>query len=72
MVTPKIKKQLTSNMKETKEGSNERSRENKGSRDQLRNRNDLWLEEQKANFEMTYLKPMKLKKTPAELPIAKP
>ena len=72
MVTPKIKKQLTSNMKETKEGSNERSRENKGSRDQLRNRNDLWLEEQKANFEMTYLKPMKLKKTPAELPVAKP
>lgn len=59
-------------MKETKEGSNERSRENKGSRDQLRNRNDLWLEEQKANFEMTYLKPMKLKKTPAELPVAKP
>ena len=71
-MTPKIKKQLTSNMKETKEGSNERSRENKGSRDQLRNRNDLWLEEQKANFEMTYLKPMKLKKTPAELPVAKP
>ena len=72
-MTPKLKKQLTSNMKEAKEDkSNERSQENKGSRENLRNRNDLWLEEQKANFEMTYLKPMKIRKTPAELPAAKP
>lgn len=57
VAAPKLKKYLTTKMKERRDSSNDRSQENKGSRDNLRNRNDLWIEEQKANFEMTYLKP---------------
>lgn len=34
----------------------------------MRNRNDQWVEEQKANFEMTYLQPLKIRQNGSENP----
>ena len=52
-----IKKQFNTKI----DGSNERNHETKNSKDNMRNRNDQWVEEQKANFEMTYLQPLKIR-----------
>ena len=56
-----------------RDDSGDRSQEHdrKNSSNQRQNKHDTWVEEQKANFELTYLRPLKLKNDRKEL-TAKP